>query len=96
MSKRARQCFAKIKSGEEFSFAEGIRDAASSLINVGGQVWDSLAPTVNMGKSEIAAVLFSGHGYVMYGRAHEGGAQKQSQEEAKGMPETQCDLGREM
>jgi hypothetical protein len=96
MSKRAKQWMDKIRSGEEFSFSESIKEAGASLIDIGGRIWDGVAPTVNMGKSEIAAAMFSGHGYVMYGRTHEGGAQEQIQEEAKGMSEDQRDLGREM
>jgi hypothetical protein len=96
MSKQTRQFMEQLKSGEEPSFAESIRDAASSLVNLGGKVWDGLAPTVNMGKSEISAALFSGSGYLMYGHSHGGASQGQAQEQAKEMPEDQRDLGREM
>jgi len=93
MSKKTQQFMEQLKSGEEPSFAESLRDAASSLINIGGAVWESAKPMFDHGRSEIASFLFGDHrGHVMYMRGQEG----LGQEQAKEMPEDQRDLGREM
>jgi hypothetical protein len=95
MSKQTRHFMEQVKSGQEPSLAENIKDAASLLKNIGGQVWDEAKPMVDHGRSEIASFLFGDHrGHVVYMRGQEG--QGQAQEQAKEMPEDQRDLGREM
>jgi len=95
MSKQTRHFMEQVKNGQEPSLAENIKDAASLLKNIGGQVWDGAKPMWDHGRSEIAAFLFGNHqGHVMYMRGQEGHGQ--AQEQAKEMPEDQRDLGREM
>jgi len=95
MSKKTRHFMEQVKSGQESSLAENIKDAASLFVTIGGQVWDGAKPMFDHGRSEIASFLFGDHrGHVMYMRGQEG--QGQAQEQAKEMPEDQRDLGREM
>lgn len=39
-----------------------------SLRTILGKVWDEMAPAVSQGSNELGAVLYTGSGYVMYGR----------------------------
>jgi hypothetical protein len=96
MSKQTQRFFEQIKSGEQPDLIEGIKDAASSMKEIGGQIWDGLKPMFDHGRAEAAAALFLGHGHVMYMKGQEGIEQGQDQELSKEVPEGQRDLGREM
>jgi hypothetical protein len=90
MSKQSREFFEQIKAGEQPSLLETIREA-------GGQIWDSMKPMFDHGRTEAAAALFAGHGHVMYG--HESGEQGKDQiqpPEAAKTPENEQPMGREM
>src|SRR5579863_10182394 len=94
MSKHTQRFFEQIKSGEQPTLVEGIKEAASSMKEIGGQIWDGLAGMFNHGRSEAAAALFSGNAYVMYMKGQEG--IEQGQDQVKEAPEHQRDGGREM
>lgn len=94
MSKNTQEFFEQLKSGEQPTLVESIKEAATSLKDIGGQIWDGLAPSFNHGRSEAAAALFSGNAYVMYMRDQNGIGQAQDQ--TKESPEHQRDDGREM
>lgn len=94
MSKETRQFMAQLKRGEEPTLVESIKDAASSLKEIGGQIFDGLKPMFDHGRTEAAAALFSGHAHVMYMKGQEG--IEQGQDQVKETPEQQQDLGREM
>ena len=98
MSKETRQFFEKLKSGEQPTLVESIKEAASSLKDVGGAIWDGLRPMADHGRTELAAALFSSHdAHVMYMRPEHGVEQGQDQvDQVKEMSEDQRDLGREM
>jgi hypothetical protein len=59
--------------------AERIRALFAGIKEVGGAVWDGMAPMVNHGRSEAAAALFNGNAYVMYQRGTAGVEQGQDQ-----------------
>jgi hypothetical protein len=98
MSKGTKQFFEQLKSGEELTFVETVKEAASSVREIGGEIWDGLKPMFDHGRTEAAALLFSGQGHVMYMRGQEGieQGQDQEQEQSKEMSERQRDDGREM
>lgn len=95
MSKQARAFFEDIKDGQQPSLLENIREAAASLKEVGGQLWDGGKPMFDHGRTEAAAALFAGHAHVMYMRSQDGVEQGQSQ--GKDEPQQQQEQsGREM
>ena len=94
MSKQTNQFFEQLKSGEKPTLVEGIKEAASSLKNIGGQIWDGMKPMFDHGRTEAAAALFSGNAHVMYMKGQEG--IEQGQDQVKESPEHQRDDGREM
>ncbi len=83
MSKESREFFEQLKAGQEPSLVESIREAASSLKEVGGKIWDSLTPTFEHGAHELASAMFRGDGYVMYPRTDQGNGQQQESQEAQ-------------
>jgi hypothetical protein len=58
---------------------EGVQALFAGLKEVGGAVWDGAKPMFDHGRSEAAAALFSGAGYVMYQRGTAGIEQGQDQ-----------------
>jgi len=96
MSKQTNQFFEQIKSGEQPTFFDGVKEAASTLKDIGGQIFDGAKPMFDHGRSEAAALLFSGNAHVMYMRGNDGIQQGQDQEQVKESPEHQRDDGREM
>ena len=42
MSKQSQEFFEQLKSGQEPGLVESIKEAAASLKEVGGQLWDSM------------------------------------------------------
>ncbi len=60
MSKNTTQFYEQIKSGEQPTFLDGIKEAASTLKDIGGQIWDGAKPMFDHGRTEAAAALFSG------------------------------------
>lgn len=79
MSKQVKQFFEQVKSNEAPSLAESIREAAGAARNIGGQLWDSVKPMFDHGRTELAAALFSGHAHVMYMKGVDGIGQQQDQ-----------------
>ncbi len=77
MSKESREFFEQLKSGQQPSLVESIREAASSLKEIGGKIWDSLTPTFEHGAHELASAMFRGDGYVMYPRNSQANGQQQ-------------------
>jgi hypothetical protein len=96
MSKSTDQFFEQIKSGEQPTLLDGIKEAASALKDIGGKIWDEAKPMVDHGRSEVAALLHTGQAYVMYPRNQHGNDQAQDQEQQKDTREHQRDEGREM
>ncbi len=95
MSKQIKAFFDDIKAGNEPSLVETIREAAASLKEVGGQLWDASKPMFDHGRTEAAAALFIGNAHVMYMKAPEG--VEQGQEQVKDEPQQQQEQGgREM
>jgi glycine cleavage system H lipoate-binding protein len=86
----------QIKSGEQPTLLESIKEAASLLKDIGGKVWDEAKPFVDHGRSEWAALMYTGSAYVMYPRNQQGVEQSQEQEQVKDEPEHQRDDGREL
>ncbi len=90
MSKTTQQFFEQLKSGEQPSLLESIKE-------IGGQIWDGAKPMFDHGRSEAAKILFSEHsGHVMYMKGQEGGEKTQDQEHVNEVSERQRDDGREM
>ena len=58
-------------------------------------MWDGAKPMFDHGRTELAAALISGHGYVMYMRDQKEGVE-QTQNHTQEPPEVQQDMGREM
>ena len=100
MSKHTKQLLEQVKNNQPVSFLDAIKEAASSLRDVGGQLWDGMKPMFDHGRAEAAAMLFSEshNGHVMYMKGQSGVEQGQDQEheQSKEMTEGQRDLGREM
>lgn len=96
MSKQTNQFFEQLKNGEQPTFVDGIKEAAATLKDIGGQIWDGAKPMFDHGRTEAAAALFSGNAHVMYMRGNDGIQQGQDQEQVKESPEHQRDDGREM
>lgn len=94
MSKETRQFLEQLKRGEESTFVESIKDAASSVKDVGGQVWDDLKPMFDHGRTELAAALFSGQAHVMYMKGQQ--SVEEERDQGKEMSEDQRDRGREL
>lgn len=100
MSKQTKQFFEQMKNGEQPALADNIKEAASSLQDIGGQIWDGMKPMFDHGRTELAAALFAGHAHVMYMKGgHEGAEpqreQGQEQAQTQEAAERQSD-GREM
>ena len=70
--------------------AAGLGEAAKDM---GGKMWDTVAPMANHGKSEVAAALFTGNAYVMYQKDPKS---LESEGQAKDAPEMDKDNEREM
>lgn len=96
MSKRTNQFFEKLKAGEQVTFVDAIKQAASSLRGIGGQIWDGAKPMVDHGRAEMAALLYTGQAHVMYMKGQEGGEKSPVQEPVNEVSERQRDDGREM
>jgi hypothetical protein len=93
---KTQEFFEQIKSGEQPTLIENIQEAASSLKDIGGGLWDTLKPAFDHGRSEIVAAIFSDHdGHVMYMKNQQNIEQNHDQEPAQETPEHQRD-GREM
>jgi hypothetical protein len=88
MSKQTRAFIEQAKSGESPGLAQTLKE-------IGGQVWDGAKPMFDHGRTELAAALFSGHGYVMYMRDGKEGVE-QTQNHKQESPEVQQDMGREL
>ncbi len=87
MSKESREFFEQLKAGQPPSLVESIREAASSLKQIGGKIWDSLTPTFEHGAHEMASALFRGDAFVMYPRTNQAESQQQEgqqQEQSRG------------
>ncbi len=93
MSKESREFFEQLKSGQQPSLVESIREAASSLKEIGGKIWDSLTPTFEHGAHELVSAMFRGDGYVMYPRNDQSNGQQQ---EAQEQQQQQSRGGREL
>ena len=96
MSKRTKQFFEQLKSGEKPTLIEAVKEAASSLKAIGGQIWEGAKPMFDHGRAEAAALLFTGQGHVMYMKNEGPNEQSQDHEQAKEEPEQQRDDGREL
>ena len=97
MSKNTQEFFEQIKSGEQPTLIDRIKEAASTLRDIGGQIWDGAKPMFDHGRTEAASALFSeGNAHVIYMRGQEGIQQGQDQEQGKELPDHQRDDGREM
>jgi hypothetical protein len=83
MSKESREFFEQLKAGQQPSLVESIREAASSLKEVGGKIWDSLTPAFEHGAHELASAMFRGDGYVMYPRNGQANGQQQESQEVQ-------------
>ncbi len=94
MPKDTKQFFEQIKSGEQPTLIDAIKEAASSMKEIGGQLWDGMKPMFDHGRTEAAAALFSGQAHVMYMKGQDG--VEQGQDQVKETPEHQRDEGREM
>jgi hypothetical protein len=81
MSKKTHAFFEQLKSGQEPSLVETIREAAA-------QLWDAAKPMFDHGRAEVAAALFSGNAHVVYGWGGSGQQQVQ-QPEVPNTPEVQ-------
>ena len=82
MSKHTQQLFEQLKAGQQPSLIENLREAAGTAKEIGGQLWDSMKPMFDHGRTELAAALFAGHAHVMYMKGQEGNAQSPDQEQA--------------
>jgi hypothetical protein len=100
MSKQTQQFFEQLKGGQEPSLVETVKEAAASLKEIGGQLWDGMKPMFDHGRTEAAAALFSGHGHVLYMKGQEGVEQGQDQVQSpdvgKGIENEQSRGGIEM
>jgi predicted glycosyl hydrolase (DUF1957 family) len=96
MSKDTQRFFEQLKSGEQPTLIEAVKEAASLMKDIGGEIWDGMKPMFDHGRTEIAAALFSGHGHVMYMKGQESIEQGLDQGQVKETPEQQRDDGREM
>jgi hypothetical protein len=94
MSKESRAFFEQLKAGQEPSLVESIREAASSLKEIGGKIWDGLTPTFDHGAHEMASALFRGDAFVMYPRTNQ--AESQQQEAPQEPQQEQSRGGREL
>jgi hypothetical protein len=77
MSKQNRQFLEQLKSGEQPGLVEAIQEAAASLKEAGGQLWDAAKPMFDHGRTEAAAALFIGNAHVMYMKGQDGTGQGQ-------------------
>lgn len=91
MPKSTDDFFAQLKAGEQPSLVEAIREAAASLQDIGGQLWDGAKPMFDHGRTEAAAALFIGNAHVMYMKGQEGAAP--AQEQVKDEPQQQQEQG---
>lgn len=100
MSRQTNEFFEQLKGGQQPSLVETIKEAAASMKDIGGQIWDGMKPMFDHGRTEAAAALFSGQGHVMYMKGQEGIEQGQDQiqpPEAAKAPEVEQNRGgREM
>lgn len=94
MSKQTQQFFDQLKSGEKPTLLETIKEAASTIKDLGGRLWDEAKPMFDHGRSEAAALLFTGQSYVMYMKAGQGA--EHTQDHSANAAEQQTDLGREL
>jgi len=78
MSKQSREFFEQLKAGQQPGLVEFIREAASSLKEFGGKIWDGLTPTFDHGAHEMASALFRGDAFVMYPRTNQAESQQQA------------------
>ena len=69
MSRETQKFFEQLQSGEPPTLIESIKEAASSLKDIGGAIWDGLKPAFDNGRTEAAAALFSGNAYVLYSKS---------------------------
>lgn len=96
MSKTLREVFSQVKPGEQQVGAmeaakEGIQAVAPglSLAKVFGDITAEIENQVEHGSHEVAAMLYTGSPFVMYGRGgHDDGPQQ-------GLPETQQETKQE-
>lgn len=94
MSKATRKVFEEIKSGESMGAVQALREGISEGVGaflsaakeVGGQIWDGVAPMANHGRTEMAAALFQGSHFIMYMKGQEGIEQGQDQVPDNGLP----------
>jgi hypothetical protein len=92
----SKKFFEQLKNGQEPTLLESIKEAASALREAGGQLWDAAKPMADHGRSELAAALFTGHGYVMYMKGQEGNEQGQDQSQSMEQTQQKESEGREM
>lgn len=84
MSKETQQFLEGIKPDQSMgaveAAVEGVKRGAAACLEGLGKVWDAGQPMFDKGRTELAAVLFSGNdrGFVMYG----GNDNKQTQDHA--------------
>src|SRR5690242_1747386 len=96
MSKQTNEFFEQLKAGEQPSLVQTIKQAAASMQEIGGQIWDGMKPMFDHGRTEAAAALFAGHGHVMYMNGPDGVEQGQDQiqpPEAAKTPEVEQSMG---
>lgn len=72
MSKHADKLFEEHDRGKQPGLVEGLKQAASTANDIGGQIWDGMKPMFDHGRTELAAALFTGHAHVMYMKGQEG------------------------
>jgi hypothetical protein len=95
MSRKTHAFFEQLKAGEEPGLAESVREAAATLKEVAGHLWDGAKPLFDHGRTEAAAALFIGNAHVMYMKGQDGA--EHGQEPVKDEPQQQQEQGgREM
>jgi hypothetical protein len=99
LSKQTREFLEQLKSGEQSKLVETIREAAASLKDIGGKIWDGVTPSFEHGAHEMASALFRGDAFVMYPRTNQAEGQQQESQHEQQRPEQQQEQsrgGREM
>jgi hypothetical protein len=94
-SKHTKEFYEQLRAGQQPTLLESIREAARTLKEAGGQLWDGMKPMFDHGRTEAAAAQFAGHAHVMYMKGLEG--IEQGQDLVRDEPQKQQEIsGREM
>ena len=96
MSKQTQEFFDQLKSGDEPSLAGSLLASASAARDVGSQIWDSMKPMFDHGRTELASAMFAGHAHVMYMKGEQNPMQDEPAIEAAKPPEMEQSMEREM